>query len=182
MSIGELEGRRPVIGADTWVHPSADVLGDVVIGERCWIGPGARVRGDYGRIEIGDCCAVEDNCVVHARPGDLCRIGDWVTLGHACVVHTSLVADYAVIGMGAVVSDRAVVGEWAFVGEGAVVPQNVQVAAAAIVVGVPAKAVGRSVDEEQRAAWLGFKETYVEPAARYLAGFSHLGHDVRRST
>ena len=49
----------PRIGAGTYVHPSADVFGDVTIGEGCWIGPGARIRGDYGPIVIGDYCSVE---------------------------------------------------------------------------------------------------------------------------
>ena len=31
-----------VIGEGCWVHPSADVIGDVRLGARCWIGPGAR--------------------------------------------------------------------------------------------------------------------------------------------
>ena len=34
------------------------------------MGPGARLRGDYGSIVFGDRCAVEDNCVVHARTVD----------------------------------------------------------------------------------------------------------------
>lgn len=70
MPVDSFEGRAPRIGAGTWVHPSADVLGDVRVGSRCWIGPGARLRGDYGTIVLGDCCAVENNCVVHARPVD----------------------------------------------------------------------------------------------------------------
>ena len=91
MSVAGFEGRSPCLGAGTWVHPSADVLGDVTVGERCWIGPGARLRGDYGRIVVGDCCAIEDNCVVHARPGEICTIGSWVTLGHGCIVHNASV-------------------------------------------------------------------------------------------
>jgi carbonic anhydrase/acetyltransferase-like protein (isoleucine patch superfamily) len=170
MAVSSFEGRHPRIGEGTWVHPSADVIGDVTIGPDCWIGPGARLRGDYGRIEIGECTAVEDNCVVHARPGEVCRIGMRATLGHACVVHTSRIADNAVIGMGAVVSDWAEVGEWAFVGEGAVVPQRAVVPPAGIAVGVPARILDRRVSDEQRAAWTGFKQTYVELAARYAAG------------
>ena len=82
MTVASFEGRTPHIGDGCWVHPSAEILGQVVLGTRCWIGPGARLRGDYGSIVLGDCCAVEDNAVVHARPGETCTIGCWVTLGH----------------------------------------------------------------------------------------------------
>ena len=51
MTVDSFEGRVPQIGAGTWVHPSADVVGDVRIGARCWIGPGARLRGAIGVVQ-----------------------------------------------------------------------------------------------------------------------------------
>jgi carbonic anhydrase/acetyltransferase-like protein (isoleucine patch superfamily) len=171
-AIAGFEGKAPSIGAGSWVHPSADVIGDVCIGERCWIGPGARLRGDYGTIVLGDCCAVEDNCVVHARPGEICTIGSWVTIGHSAVVHNvKLLGDYAVIGMGAVVSDWAELGEWAFVAEGAVVTQRAVVPSGRIAAGVPARVLDREVDEELRTAWRQFKQIYVDLCDRYRAGY-----------
>jgi len=172
MTIGIFEGRRPVVGPGSYVHPSADVIGDVRIGERCWIGPGARLRGDYGRVIIGDCSAVEDNCVVHARPDESCRIGSWVTLGHGCVVHNAHIGDFAVIGMSAVVSDWADIGEWAVVAEGAVVAQRCVVPAARIVAGIPARLIERPVDDAYRQAWRGFKRIYVDLCGRYATDYA----------
>ena len=172
MTVTSFEGKTPVIGEGCWIHPSAEVIGDVRLGARCWIGPGARLRGDYGTIVLGDCCAVEDNCVVHARPGETCTIGLWVTLGHGCVVHNvALLADYAVVGRGAVVSDWAEVGEWGVIAEGAVVPQRAMVPAARIAAGVPARLLERPVDDDYRAAWRGFKQIYVDLCERYREGF-----------
>jgi len=37
VTIASFEGKPPNIGESTYVHPSADVLGDVVISKRCWI-------------------------------------------------------------------------------------------------------------------------------------------------
>jgi carbonic anhydrase/acetyltransferase-like protein (isoleucine patch superfamily) len=167
MTVSSYAGKHPVIGPGTWVHPSADVFGDVVVGRDCWIGPGARLRGDYGWIVLGDCCAVEDNCVIHARPDEVCSIGSWVTLGHGCVVHNAKhVGDYAVIGMGTVVSDWAEIGEWAAVAEGAVVRQRAVVPAARIAAGVPARLLEQEVDDEYRAAWLESKRRYVKLCER----------------
>jgi carbonic anhydrase/acetyltransferase-like protein (isoleucine patch superfamily) len=168
MTVASYAGKVPVIGEGSYVHPSADVFGDVRIGRGCWVGPGARVRGDYGAIVVGDRSALEDNCVLHARPGETCRIGAWVTVGHGAVVHTAtLVDDYAVIGMGAVVSDWAEVGEWAVVAEGAVVQQRMVVPPGRIAVGVPARLLERAVGDEHRTAWRAFKQRYVDLAAEY---------------
>jgi len=168
VTVESFEGKTPRIGDGCWIHHSADVIGDVTLGARCWIGPGARLRGDYGTIVLGDCCAVEDNAVVHARPGETCTIGDWVTLGHGCVVHNvTMLGDYAVVGMNAVVSDWADVGEWGVVAEGAVVRQRAGVPAARIAAGVPARLLDREVAEEYRAAWRGFKQIYVDLCERY---------------
>ena len=159
--------RRGVLGP----YPPADVLGDVRLGARCWIGPGARLRGDYGSIVLGDCCAVEDNCVVHATPG---RDLHHRVLGHARPrlrrPQRRSIGDFAVIGMGAVVSDWAEIGEWAVVAEGAVVPQRAVVPAARIAAGVPARLVDRAVDEDFKATWRGFKQRYVDLCERYRSG------------
>ena len=70
MGIYSFEGRIPRIKDSAYVFPNATVIGDVEIGEQVWIGPGAVLRGDYGSIYVGDYSAVEDNCVIHARPGE----------------------------------------------------------------------------------------------------------------
>jgi phenylacetic acid degradation protein len=172
VTVASFEGKTPRIGAGTYVHPSADVLGDVTIGVGCWIGPGARIRGDYCTIVMGDYCSVEDNCVIHARPGERTTIGNWVTIGHGAVVHTAnMVHDYVVIGMGAVVSDWTTIGEWAVVGEGAVVRQGQEISPDHIAVGVPARVLDKTISEEYKAQWTRFKETYVDLARRYPSGW-----------
>jgi len=173
LTVASFEGKTPTIGGGTYIHPSADVFGDVTIGEGCWIGPGARIRGDYGSIVIGDHTSVEDNCVIHARPGEQTTIGNWVTIGHAAVVHNvKMLHDYAIIGMGAVVSDWAEVGRWAVVGEGAVIRQGQAIPDEHIAVGVPAQVLDRTISEQYKAEWMRFKQTYVELAGRYPSGLS----------
>ena len=121
MTLYSFEGHRPTLAEGVYIHPSADVIGNVTLGKNCYVGPGARIRGDYGSIILGDNTAVEDNCVIHARPDEITTIGDHVTLGHGCVIHNCTIKDWAVVGMNAVVSDYTTLGEWAVVGEGAVV-------------------------------------------------------------
>lgn len=169
--INSFEGKTPVIDPSAYIHPSADVFGDVRVGAGCWVGPGARIRGDYGRIVIGDNTAVEDNVVIHARPDEQATIGNWVTMGHGAIVHNCTVHDWAMIGMGAIVSDWAEVGVWAIVAEGAVVRQSQLIPAERIVVGVPAKVIEKIVGEEHKAEWRHWKEVYVGLTERYRLGF-----------
>jgi phenylacetic acid degradation protein len=165
--INSFEGKTPAIGEGTYVHPRADVFGNVQIGSGCWIGPGARIRGDYGRITIGANTSVEDNCVIHARPGEQTTIGDWVTIGHAAIIHNATIHDYALVGMGSIVSDWAVVGRWAVVGEGAVVRQRQEIPADAIAVGAPARLLDKNVSAEFKEQWTHFKQVYVDLASKY---------------
>jgi phenylacetic acid degradation protein len=170
--INSFEGKTPQIADGAYIHPSADVFGNVKIGSGCWIGPGARLRGDYGRIVIGDNTAVEDNVVIHARPDEQTTIGDWVTIGHGAIVHNATIHDWAVIGMGAIVSDWSDVGEWAVIGEGTVVRQRQEIPASHIAVGVPAKTIPKSVTDDYKAEWRRWKEVYVDLARRYHRGLT----------
>ena len=159
MPIYEFENKKPNIGKGTFIFKSADIIGDVIIGENCYIGPGARIRGDYGSIRIRDNTAIEENVVIHARPDDTTNIGNWVTIGHASIIHNATVHDWAVIGMGAIVSDWAEIGKWSVIAEGAVVKNKQKIPDKAIAVGVPAKVVSE-ISLEYEKQWAKYKKIY----------------------
>ncbi len=172
MALYEFEGKRPIIGAGSFVNESADVIGGVTIGEQCFIGAGARLRGDYGTIVIGNRTSVQENVVIHARDGERTVVGDNVQLGHGSILHNCTVKDNAVIGVGAIVSDYAVVGDWTIIGEGAVVRGDIP--EGAVAVGVPARVIGKVTDEQKR-EWLYYKEKYAELASvRYPRGLKRI--------
>lgn len=172
MALYEFEGKRPQIGAGTFIPESADIIGDVVLGQDCFVGVGARLRGDYGRIVIGDGTSVQENVVIHAREGGETRVGSHVQLGHGCILHNATVQDNAVIGVGAILTDYSLVGDWAIIGEGAVV--RGEVPAGKIAVGVPAKIIGE-VSEAQKEEWRYYKAKYAELAReRYPKGLKRI--------
>src|SRR3546814_2086976 len=51
-----------------FVHPTAVLIGDVIIGPRAYIAPHVSLRGDFGRIVVGEGANVQDNCVMHSYP------------------------------------------------------------------------------------------------------------------
>ena len=162
------DGRQPVIGQNSYVSPTATLIGDVVVGEQCYVGHGTILRGDYGRIEIGSETAVEEGVIVHCPPGDVHRIGERVTLGHGAILHGRAVGDLAVIGMGAILSIWSEVGMRAIVAEGSVVKAKQVVAADKVVAGNPAREV-RDVNEKDLELWAFGKQVYIDLAAKYLA-------------
>ena len=47
-----IEDLIPVIDPTAYVHPTAVLIGDVMIGAGCYVGPAACLRGDFGRITM----------------------------------------------------------------------------------------------------------------------------------
>ena len=165
MAIYELEGKKPIIGKNSFVFESADLIGDVLIGTNCYIGPGAKIRGDYGSVQIGNNSAVEENVVIHARPGDITSIGNNVTVGHGAIIHNAIIHDWVVIGMGAIVSDWSEIGTWAVIAEGAVVKNKQKIPSKSIAVGIPANVVSNiSADYEKQ--WTKYKKIYSDLAKK----------------
>lgn len=173
MALFQLEDRIPKVGKDTYIAESAEVIGRVIIGNNCYIGHGARIRGDYGSIEIGDYSFIEDNCVIHARPDETCKIGEHVTIGHGAIVHNATIHDWAMIGMGAIVSDYAEVGVWGVVGEGCVVRNNQKIPDGKVAVGVPAKIIA-DVKDDYKELWTRYKGVYADLALRNIKGLKRV--------
>ena len=99
MPIYELGGKRPEIGPGCYIHPTAVIIGDVVIGERCWIGPNTTIRSDFHKIRIGPRSDVQDNCVIHGET----VLGTRTHMGHGAIVHGATLGEGVLVAMNAVV-------------------------------------------------------------------------------
>jgi phenylacetic acid degradation protein len=163
------EGVTPVIDPSAYVHPSAVLIGDVIVGAHCYVGPGAVMRGDFGRIVLEEGANLQDNCVVHSDPEFDCVMEPDAHIGHGAVIHACRIGRDALVGMNAVVMDRAVVGEQTIVAAMSFVKIGAQVPPRVLVAGVPAKLVRELSDEDVRRKHSG-TVLYQRLAARCLAG------------
>jgi phenylacetic acid degradation protein len=147
----EIDGVVPVVDPTAFVHPSAVLIGDVVVEAGAYVGPLASLRGDMGAIVVGEGANVQDGCVLHCFPGRQTVLGPGGHVGHGAVLHGCQVGADSLIGIGAVVMDGVVVGARAFIGAHSFVPADTDVPAAHLAVGSPAKVVRELTDAEM--AW-----------------------------
>ena len=114
-----IDGVTPVVDPTAYVHPSAVLIGDVIVGAGCYIGPCASLRADFGRIEVRAGANIQDTCVVHSFPN-----------------RNAVVMDDAEVG------EQAIVAACAFVAAGTRLPRR------ALAVGAPAKVLRELSDDE----------------------------------
>ena len=141
LTVYEIDGLTPVVHPSAYVHPTAVLIGDVIVGAGCYIGPAACLRGDFGRLDIRAGANVQDTCVLHAFPGHDTLIEEGGHIGHGAVLHGCIVQRNALVGMNAVVNDNAVIGESAIVAAMAFVKAGMIVPPRTLVAGIPAKVV-----------------------------------------
>src|ERR671919_372439 len=65
-----IDGITPVVHPSAFVHPSAVLIGDVIVAARAYIGPCACLRGDFGRIVVEEGANIQDSCLLHGFPGE----------------------------------------------------------------------------------------------------------------
>lgn len=159
----------PKLGHNTWIAPSADIVGDVTMGEECSVWFGSVVRGDVHSIKIGDRVNIQDLSMIHVThykradksDGNPTIIGDDVTIGHRVMLHGCTIENGCLIGMSATILDGAVIGKESIVGAGALVTKNKVFPPRSLIMGSPAKFVRELSDEE-------VAELYAS-ALRYVA-------------
>ncbi len=145
--IYEFNGFRPVVHESAFVHPQANVTGNVFIGAKVYIGPGAAIRGDWGKIVIEDGCNVQENCTIHMFPAVEVRLREGAHVGHGAVVHGATLGRNCLIGMNAVLMDEVEVGDESIVGALSFVPAKFKIPKRKVVAGNPAKVIKEVTDE-----------------------------------
>jgi phenylacetic acid degradation protein len=166
--VWSINGVTPVVDPTAFVHPSAVLIGDVLVGAGCYIGPAACLRGDFGRIEVRAGANVQDCCVMHGFPSTDTVVEEGGHIGHGAILHGCVVQKNALVGMNAVVNDNAVIGESAIVAAMAFVKAGMVVPPRTLVAGVPATVV-RALTEQEVSWKTEGTRSYQDLARRSLA-------------
>lgn len=163
-----IDGIVPVVDPSAYVHPSAVLIGDVIVGPNCYVGPCASLRGDFGRLILEAGANLQDTCVMHGFPGTDTVVEENGHIGHGAVLHGCRIGKNALVGMNAVIMDNAVIGESSIVAASAFVKASQVVPPQTLVAGVPAKVI-RLLSAEEMAWKADGTRTYQELTRRCLA-------------
>ena len=163
-----IDGIVPVVDPTAYVHPSAVLIGDVIVGPGCYVGPCASLRGDFGRLILERGANLQDTCVMHGFPGTDTVVEEDGHIGHGAVLHGCRIGRNALVGMNAVVMDNAVVGESSIVAASAFVKAGAEIPPRSLAAGMPAKVI-RALSDEEIAWKVDGTRTYQDLARRSLA-------------
>lgn len=167
VKVYSIDGVTPVVHPTAFVHPSAILIGDVIIGPHCYIGPAASLRGDFGRLILEVGANLQDTCVMHGFPESDTVVEQDGHIGHGAVLHGCRIGRNALVGMNAVIMDDAVIGADSIVAAMAFVKAGSVIAPRSLVVGAPAKVLRQVTDEEIAWKIVGTRQ-YQELAVRSL--------------
>jgi phenylacetic acid degradation protein len=162
------EGLVPVLDPGAFLHPTAVLIGDVIVGPGCYIGPGASLRGDFGRVVIEGNASIQDSCTLHTSSQSDCTVGYGCTVGHGAVLHGCTLGRHVLIGMNSVVLDDAEIGDESLVGALSLVKSDMRAPPRSLIAGNPARVV-RALDARAIAWRMDDEGEYVRLARRSLA-------------
>ena len=163
-SLGDKQLNRDNL--DFWVAPNAVVIGDVSLKKKASVWFGSVLRGDNDPIILGENSNIQDNSVCHTDDGMPLIIGNNVTVGHKVILHSCIVGDNSLIGMGSTVLNKARIGNNCLVGANALVTEGKEFPDNSLIVGYPAKVKRELTDMEKKIIELSALH-YVENMKRY---------------
>lgn len=166
MTVHPYMGKFPRIHQDVFLAKGTLISGDVVIGKDSSIWYNTVIRGDIAPTIIGERVSIQDNSTLHQSPDNPLIIEDDVTVGHNAVLHSCIVRQGAMIGMGSIILDRAEIGEEAIIGAGALVPPGKKIPPRSLAVGSPAKVI-RELNEHDYKELQRIRQSYVEKGQYY---------------
>jgi carbonic anhydrase/acetyltransferase-like protein (isoleucine patch superfamily) len=164
--IYQLGDDKVTVGLDTYVAPSAQVMGKVILRDNASVWFNAVIRGDCDLIEIGEGSNVQDGSVLHTDYGYPLQVGKGVTIGHKVMLHGCIIGDYSLIGINAVVLNGAKIGHHCVIGANALVTEGMEIPDYSLVMGSPAKII-KQVSEKQAAMLEKSSEHYQQNAKRF---------------
>ncbi len=170
MAITPFGALTPTVHETAWVHPSAELLGDVRLGELVSVWPTCALRGDCGSIVFGARTNVQDGSIAHATRGvSTTSVGQACTIGHRVILHGCSIGDRVLVGMASTVLDGVMVGDDSFIAAGSLLTPGKVFEPRSFIMGAPAKRV-REVSAKDLESIANAAKGYVELMQTYRGG------------
>ena len=163
-----IDGVIPVVSPQAYVHPTAVLIGDVVIEAGVYIGPFAALRADFGGIRIQKNANVQDSCTIHGFPDSVTLVEEYGHIGHGAILHGCIIRKNVLVGMNSVILDEAEIGENTIIGANSTVKAKAVIPANVLALGSPAKVVRDLLEKEIEWKRNGTNE-YIHLAQRCIS-------------
>lgn len=163
-----IDGVIPVVSPQAYIHPTAVLIGDVVIEAGVYIGPFATLRADFGGIRIQKNANVQDSCTIHGFPDSVTLVEEYGHIGHGAILHGCIIRKNVLVGMNSVILDEAEIGKNTIIGANSTVKTKAKIPENSLALGSPAKLI-RSLDAKEIAWKTQGTEQYIQLAERCLA-------------
>ena len=163
-----IDGVVPVVSPQAYVHPTAVLIGDVVIEAGVYIGPFAALRADFGGIRIQKNANVQDSCTIHGFPDSVTLVEEYGHIGHGAILHGCIIRKNVLVGMNSVILDEAEIGENTIIGANSTVKAKAKIPENSLALGSPAKVI-RSLEAKEIAWKTKGTEQYIQLAERCLS-------------
>lgn len=166
MPLYSLGAKHPRIDPQSWVAPTATLIGDVRLAKNVSIWWNALLRGDNDPISVGENSNIQDGALLHTDAGIPLVVGRDVTVGHQAMLHGCIVGDGSLIGIGAILLNHSVIGKSCIVGANTLIPEGKTYPDRSLIIGSPGRVV-RELSDEDVARLLQSAASYVENWQRY---------------
>jgi len=120
-----------------FVHPKANLEGEIKLGKNVSIWAFASIRGDEGKIIIGDNSNIQENVVIHGKT----KIGKNVTIGHGAIIHGAKIGNNVLIGANSTILDGVEILDWNIIGAGTLIPPRTKIGQGSVLMGNPGKII-----------------------------------------
>jgi carbonic anhydrase/acetyltransferase-like protein (isoleucine patch superfamily) len=175
MPLFSFEGKSPTIAPDSFIAPTATLIGDVTVESGASVWYGVVIRADYSPVIIRRGANVQDNSLLHGPPDMPTEIGERATVAHICVVHGATIGEEALIANGTTVLDGARVGARTLVAAHSLVAANADIPPGVLAAGSPA-VVKREIAGTPAEFWVQTNPSaYADLAVRHRNGIELIG-------
>jgi len=154
-NIRQLSGVNPKIHENAFVDETAVIIGKVSIDANASIWCNTVLRGDVSTISIGKNTNIQDLTMLHVTHYNKNKtdetpliIGNNVTVGHSCCLHSCILEDNTFVGMGSTIIDNAYIEKNVMIGANSFVPQNKRLVSGYLYFGNPVKQIRALTPEE----------------------------------
>jgi len=167
VAVEPFEHFSPRIHPEAFIHPSAQVIGEVGVGAQSTVWPCAVLRGDHGPISVGERTSLQDGAVCHSTEDrSQTVVGDECTVGHRAILHGCRIGNRCLVGMGSILLDNVQLGDECFIGAGTLLTPGKIFPPRSFILGSPGKRVREVTAQELE--WITYSwKAYVDLARRH---------------